>query len=157
MFWLNYNNIAFHQIFTKYTYVDNIYCFMMDDTTNIEKKEYNKYQCKKISYTIYIKDDMIMYENKDEKKIYSIKNNVFEIINELPTFKFEYDKIHISSMPIIKKEQYDYFYEMNFKIYELDDGMFFVIEHNNNINLKSYFIVNEIYVKKFYSIKNEFY
>ena len=149
MFWLNNEVFIFYQIFTKFTYNDEIYCYLKD---NINIKNY---KCEYLKYSIIIKNNIIKYTNTNTNvtKLYVIKKSEFcHNANKFPTHKYYYEKNNILLLPNTCNDQYDYVYNnIEFKIYTISDNIFYVIETNGN-NEKSYFIVDNNNIDKFYDI-----
>jgi len=144
MFWIGKDKFTYYQIFTKFTFINDIYKFLMDNINT------SKYKCTLITYDIFIKDDLILYKstNSDQEILYKItENNFSHDNNKYPMFKFSYEKDNENKMPIMDKNQYDYYHNIELKIYEINKNMYYIIENNN----KSYYIINDTFIDDFYN------
>ena len=136
MFWLfdKSSNYKYYQIFINSIKYDNGIC----DLKNLNiLKNINNYKQIIHTFNIYIKDNIIMYEENNNINVFEFKEN--NIINKFNSLMIEFENIKIehNKLPQLPLNEYDnYFLNLEFKIYELNENTLFIIQNNE----KSYFI-----------------
>lgn len=155
MFWLLDNNrydIEFYQIFTNFNkYNCNSVCYDFNKPSNVNF-DFTKYKNTLINCDIYIKGSIIQYINNKDNNIYTfifqeefIKESDIDNLNilNLPMFLFKYKNTENNKLPILNKNNYDYYYEnISFNIYDISDNTLF-IEQKFNDKSKIYFITTD--------------
>lgn len=148
-------SINFYQIFVNSKIIYNqdnntIYSFKSGDGELNLNIQLDQIECYNIDYTIKIIDQLISYTNINtgETNVFSFKMNFIKPnINKykLPIFNFTYKNTNNNRMPNIIESEYDVYTNVNFKIYNIDNNIQFIIEKNLKSNvIKKYWIVEDL-------------
>lgn len=159
MLWFNKKNIndkteyEFYQVFEYKNIVfqkdlNIIYSLnLLDYDDNFD---FNKFESKKIKMYIKIIDQIISYTDSetDNTLVFTFENNFIEPDKNqysLPIFHSKYKLINKNMMPNLINLNYDFTYELEFEIFNIDDNIQFIIENNPNTNIKKkYWIVTNL-------------
>lgn len=159
MLWIynNYNineTINFYQVFVNCELVykndyDLIYSLNRKKTTNIELGEF-KHEI--VICDVKMVDNIISYDlkyidgiEKNTKNVFTYKTDCVEKKNNNITFLHNYKKISVKRMPNLIDNEYNFNSELNFKIYNFEKNIQFVIETNPITNIeKKYFISTDL-------------
>ena len=157
MFWFlnnNINDIEFYQIFTNYNkYECNSTCY--DLNTQIKNNlDLSKYVKTTIICDIILKGSIIQYINNNNNFTFLFNEEfIKETDNQinLPMLYFKYKLTDKYKLPILSKNNYDFYYEkIKFNIYQVSNDTL-VIEQFFNDKTKIVFITKNILeVKKIF-------
>lgn len=150
MLWLindKITNFTFIQLFPSYkkykdTHSNLLYNFNIDFDNSLEIKDIVPLI---VSYTIFIKDNFIQFQNNIKTITWEIENEFVKETDELnkhkqPYFKWKYNLVDNHKLPNTLKKNYDSVYQnVLFKIFKINENKLFVIEQNNN-KLKKYYL-----------------
>ena len=142
MFWFinnnNINDIEFYQIFDNFEkYACNSTCYDLntEKKNNIDLSKYNK---KTINCDIFLKGSIIQYVNNDNENNFTflfqeefIKQNDNEI--NLPMLYYKYKLTDNYKLPLLSKNNYDFYYEkIQFNIYQVSNETLIIEQIFNN-------------------------
>jgi len=157
MFWFidnNINDIEFYQIFTNYNkYNLNSTCYDLD--IDIKKNfDLSKYDRKTIICDIFLKGSIIQYINNDNQNNFTflfqeefIKQNDNEI--NLPMLYYKYKLTDNYKLPLLSKNNYDFYYEkIQFNIYQVSKETLIIEQIFNNKTKIIFITKNILEVKK---------
>jgi hypothetical protein len=170
MFWLNDDDndndnkqIEFYQLFIKndivyddkegntiYSFEENNINLNINDKLNLTNYKYTNIICE-----IKIIDHIIAYTliSNNKNYVFSTKMNFInpnESDLNIPIFNYTYKQINKNRLPNLIESQYNLSTTLEFKIYNLNQNVQFIIETNPITNsIKQYFIT-----KNLNSIKN---
>lgn len=164
MIWIfnNTNFINFYQVFTNTKIefnndLNSIYS-LIDDGTEIISQNFEIYP-KKYEYTIKIIDQYISYtdNNNYNQNVFSFKTNFIDPESneyKIPIFKNEYKRVNNNLMPNLIKSNYNFYGELKFTIYKIDNNIQYVIETDPKTNItRKYFITTDLQLLNNYIIK----
>lgn len=163
MLWMLYQDINFYQVFLNSSKVYNennnqIYSLEYDQNTQLNKFEQmssiyiNKKICEMepitINFAIKILDQLISYTNlsNNETNVFTQKMNFIPPNKNscnVPIFNYSYKKVNSTRMPNLIETQYNFASELNFKIYNINKNVQYIIETNNDI-VKKYWVCTDV-------------
>lgn len=128
MFWLFKkdidDNFSFNMKFLNYRkfIIDEEELFVFENTNKLLNYDYN------ITCVVYIKENLIKFENDKINCCFKIKDDIF---NDGKIY-YVYEKINNDCFPYIMKNNYDFFKTVNFKIIEKENNKLLIKEEINN-------------------------
>ena len=151
MFWFINNEMSdleFYQVFTNYEkYKCNSTCYDFN-TESIYNLDLSKYKRTTIVCDILLKGSIIQYNNENNKFTFLfqedfIKENKENILN-LPMLYFKYKITDNYKLPLLNKNNYDFYFEnIKFNIYNISNDTLLIEQIFNN-KTKSFFISKNI-------------
>jgi hypothetical protein len=158
MFWFldNNNDVEFYQIFTNYNkYLCNSTCYELN-TEFKNNIDLSKYDMKTINCDIFLKGSIIQYINNENQNNFTFlfqEEFIKETDNQinLPILYYKYKITDKYKLPILCKNNYDFYYEkIIFNIYIVSKETL-IIEQTFNNKTKIVFITKNILeVKKLF-------
>jgi hypothetical protein len=153
MFWFLNNNkndvIEFYQIFTNYyKYECNSVCYDLNKVVE-NKLDLSKYNKVTIMCDIFLKGSIIQYINIDNQNNFTFlfqEDFIKETDNQinLPIIHYKYKLTDKYKLPLLNKNNYDFYYEkIKFNIYQVSDNTL-IIEQIFNNKIKIIFITKNI-------------
>jgi hypothetical protein len=137
MFWFldnNDNDFEFYQIFTNYNkYECSSTCYELNSNNNIDLSKYEK---KSIICDIFIKGSIIQYINNQNNFTFLFQEEfIKETDNQinLPMLYFKYKITEKYKLPLLSKDNYDFYYEkIQFNIYQVSKETLIIEQIFNN-------------------------